>query len=108
MALYRITMRDCKTALLVSAENITAALNLMLQAKGYPEESVTKIEEFQDIKGALDACYESAEDKLEALLNVLPPCLAFHQTLMRDIAATIVYDATGISGMIAELNSKEV
>ena len=108
MALYKITLRACKSDMLVSAENITSALDLMQEAKGWSQESVVKIEEFCDIKGALDACWESAEDKLEALLDVLPNCMAFHPTLMRDIAASIVYDATGVSGMVAELESKEV
>lgn len=103
MALYKITLRVCKTALLVSAENIVAALDLMQATKGYSQESVTKVEEYADIRGALDACYESAEDKLEALLNVLPNCLDFYPMLMRDIAATVVYDATGISGMLSEI-----
>lgn len=107
MALYKITLRVCKTALLVSAENIMAALNRMHSETGYAPESVVKVEEYTDIRGALDACYESAEDKLEALLDVLPGCLDFYPMLTRDIAATVVEDATGVSGVFCEI-PKEV
>lgn len=107
MALYKISVRVLETDLLVSAENITEALTLMQEAKGLPQECVVRIEEFCDIKCALDACYESAEDKLEALLTALSDYSGLNQTLAQDIANTVVYDAVGIGGMVKEIPSTE-
>lgn len=108
MAVYKIKIRTCPNELLVSAEDIDCAMEMVTDAYKCSRTTIQRIEVCEDVRTVLDACWESAEDKLEALLNVLPPCLAFHLTLMRDIAASIVYDATGVAGMVAELKSKEV
>ena len=108
MAVYKIKIRTCPNELLVSAADIDCAMEMVMDAYKCSWTAIQRIEVCEDARTVLDACWESAEDKLEALLNVLPPCLAFHQKLMRDIAVSIVYDATGVAGMVAELKSKEV
>lgn len=107
MALYKIRIRTNPNELLVSAVDIDCAMDLVTQAYRCGRVAIQRIERCDDIKTVLDYCYETAEEKLEALLEALPPCLALNQNLIQDIAATIAFDATGVSGMVHELDSKE-
>ena len=108
MALYKIKIRTRPNELLVSAEDIDCAMDMVTDAYKCSRVTIQRIEVCEDVRTMLDACWESAEDKLEALLSVLPPYSSFHQAVVRDLATSIAYDATGVAGMVAELKSKEV
>lgn len=107
MAVYKVRLRTNPAELLVVAEDIDCAMDLVTHAYNCSRITIQRIERCADVKTVLDSCYETAEEKLEALLEALPPCLALNQNLMQDITDTVAFDATGVSGMVHELDSKE-
>lgn len=102
--LYRMTIKDCKNDLLVSAEDIECALGL-IEDCGWKKFAVRKIEHFNDIKTILDMCWETPEEQLEALINAVTGIL--NADVQGDLAAEIAFDATGVSGMVNEIIPKE-
>lgn len=98
--LYRMTLKNCENDLLVSAEDIVCALDLIEEC-GWKKLAVRKIEHFSDIRTVLNMCWDTPEEKLEALINAVTGIL--NADVRDDLAAEIVFDATGVSGMVNEL-----
>ena len=107
--LYRVTVRTAQDQLLIEAANIANAIDVV-KTTGWGPEAITSIEECEDVRTVLQACYPNSELQLEALLTALPNVFALHPELWHDLVRTLVQDKVNTSAceVFIQIISKEV
>lgn len=96
--LFKVTFDNTQEFVFVDAENVAQAVQTVGTSE--PIHSVTRINGFQEI---LDACYDDAYSKVEALVEALPSVLALHPKLQQDLVRTLISNAAVTNHEVTDL-----